>query len=1284
MKLVKQIGYKLIVTLCIVMTFCCFIASAPVEASKVSTGEFYYSGTTKGTYTVNKGFLEKLIDALGEILDYLFGLATMGIRIVFVGWTVLLERCLTWILEGATGENVDIDSMGSTAMTPANKYITLEAIFFNRVPLLDINIFDLEVRTDVSPLGEELETTSVTPTSQVVQGKNNKMSSGQTVVQGKKKFFNADTTSNDSLIIILKKTIASWYYTFRLISIMIMLVLLVFIGIKITIQSSASEKALYKRVLVDWLVGMILVFSIHYIMFFIIQFNEVLVTQISNVAKEENELEIYEYGLKSRADEPPTNAEIEASMYEQVRTRAYDARMSVGFTGMIMYMVLVFYAWKYTFIYLKRYLTVAILMIVAPIVALTYAFNKVQTGKSQIFTRWLKEFFFMVILQSIHAIIYVVFVDTALALSLSSISGMIIAFVTLHFVGKAEQIFRTIFNIQGSLTNDIANGGTIGDLFKSFKAAATTMGAFTLGKSAAKLTLRATTKPIRMAGNAAFAGAMKIRAKKFGGAKNYESLLDERDAQRIEKQRKGNIGNQLVGNSIKNFVKHPFSKQKRGSTVKDLEKELAMLKVLKGKTYLNEDGEETEVTDELIERKEAELNEVKEINQHKLKWALKYNTIGKGSRWNRGRWQNILNPYQYVEEDEDGKYHAVKVEREKNIFYYKEKGEDGKYHTVKVEHNKGLIYKKKDSVGKRFLAHFQTDPELKKALKSQIDILKSQVFGFAGILVGLPALIAEPKLGVALLGMGIASSTKVYGRSQNFKDVKILAPGQKFRLKGFAGASEQTIANTALQLAREQMLENDETVIEQYNRTVTSVKSKISGGNLRLGNNSRRKSTFESSGFKVVRLNNISAAYVKTCRVANKLNKKVNDAQKADADDFIEMLADKYYEMEADRDKAAFSNLYLAITDRQAKEVDNMSIQEVRRELGYKEEIEVVRQADGKVTLTADSEKAIIDNAIIEVAQKSGIIDISELDLSNKNIEQISNTIIKALREKKILDKDSDVSSIIDNLEKKIKDRQAKLATEGTSPVEEKMADEAIIAVMKEQNITDPSKVSQDAVMEKYQEIYSSTARETTKQSTSVAEQMRAQKPEGSNESSSPAKKVIDEDRAKRVISDRSKTLSHRASSTVESEELRTALKRKKQTDLDATILETQEMLDTATTPEVKTDDSSKTDDVLRLLNYQTAMHKSTELVQANKTSREKKLKAFRAELFDQNGSIRTEKSLDGSRQVVVRDGTRITMDGSRRADRSKRDGSMRVDSSGRDGSRRVEEILIDLKSGRK
>ena len=254
-KALKQFGFKLIVVFCIVSTFFCFVATAPISyASKVKTGDseqFYYSGTTKGSYTVDKGFIEKLINALGAILDYLLGLLTMGFRMVLVGWTELIERCLTWLLEGAAGVDINIDQVDSTSLLDVGDYVTVESIVFNHVPLFDINVFNFDVSTDYNSLGEDL-----------VHDKD-----GNEIPEEKRK---ESDIAPDSIIVILKEAIAGWYYSFRVISIMIMLILLVYIGIKLAISSAAKERALYKQVFTDWIVGMILVFSIHYIIFLIV------------------------------------------------------------------------------------------------------------------------------------------------------------------------------------------------------------------------------------------------------------------------------------------------------------------------------------------------------------------------------------------------------------------------------------------------------------------------------------------------------------------------------------------------------------------------------------------------------------------------------------------------------------------------------------------------------------------------------------------------------------------------------------------------------------------------------------------------------------------------------------------------------------------------------------------------------------------------------------------------------------------------------------------------------
>lgn len=270
-------------------------------------------------------------------------------------------------------------------------------------------------------------------------------------------------------VLILKEAIATWYYLIRTISIAVMLLALIFIGIKMATTTIASEKAFFQRMLFDWVAGMILVFGIHYIMIFILQLNETMLDMISKTADSIYEADPSEYG--GIENQSKTNDDIEVSIFDTVRTRAYDPKLINGTTGMVMYAFLVYYAYKFTFIYFKRYLTVAVLTVAAPVVAVSYALNKVVSGKTKIFSNWLKEYFFNVILQTIHAIIYVTFVLSTLKLSLNSISGMFLAFMLLNFMSKADKIFRTIFNIggNGSLVDDIADKDVGKEMINNFK-----------------------------------------------------------------------------------------------------------------------------------------------------------------------------------------------------------------------------------------------------------------------------------------------------------------------------------------------------------------------------------------------------------------------------------------------------------------------------------------------------------------------------------------------------------------------------------------------------------------------------------------------------------------------------------------------------------------------------------------------------------------------------------------------------------------------------------------------
>lgn len=165
--------YKALVVLMIIIMFISFVVTMPVQAA-LEDKEFQYVGTSKGSYKVVKqdSFLDKLINALKELADWLLGIMTMGIRIVFVGWTALIELTLSSAVKSSLGnttfgeEFVAGTVFGGGGVTNSaakmerdKNIITIESIVFNRVPLLDINMFNFTIRDDVSATGTPYEDT---------------------------------------------------------------------------------------------------------------------------------------------------------------------------------------------------------------------------------------------------------------------------------------------------------------------------------------------------------------------------------------------------------------------------------------------------------------------------------------------------------------------------------------------------------------------------------------------------------------------------------------------------------------------------------------------------------------------------------------------------------------------------------------------------------------------------------------------------------------------------------------------------------------------------------------------------------------------------------------------------------------------------------------------------------------------------------------------------------------------------------------------------------------------
>lgn len=507
---------------------------------------FIYTGVAKiEGYKGSAPFLKWIFKMLTQILDYLIGILTLGGRIVWVGWTAIIERLvMDGIVNAVTGitnkrddswekdpdkidetdqevqqeaeaekQNADkpqatgskdnpneyisegmqgVSDIGGKVQlkTSSEANVTVENIVYNKIPILDINFFNFE-------------------------------SAGGAVVD------------QDGIIYIIKENVAMWYYVFRIMAIVAMLAVLIYLGIKMTITTVAEKKAVYKQMMLSWLAGFILVFAINYIMYGIIHLNEQFISWL---------IPKYEDGT-------------EISLYETVRTKAYELKATTGFVGMIMYMVLVYYAIRFLLIYFKRYLTVTILALISPFVAVVYAIKRVTSngGSAAIFTNWFKDFLYTVVIQAIHALIYTVFVGTALKLTETSIEGIFIAFIFLRVMLKMDPIVRKIFGLEGKNGGKIvvAPLGTQLAVFKELKKSNSFKG---VKRIAGGIVGNAVVVPTAKAVGGISRAADKIRSgiiDEFGSTEYYsEEKVKEREKKKKERKQKWNEVSKSVGTGL--------------------------------------------------------------------------------------------------------------------------------------------------------------------------------------------------------------------------------------------------------------------------------------------------------------------------------------------------------------------------------------------------------------------------------------------------------------------------------------------------------------------------------------------------------------------------------------------------------------------------------------------------------------------------------------------------------------------------------------------------------------
>ena len=239
----------------------------------------------------------------------------------------------------------------------------------------------------------------------------------------------------DTFNTVLKGKIAELYASMRILALVISVFSLIYIGIRMAIATVSTDKARYKKLLKSWFIGFVLIFILHYIAIFVMELSKLFQQIIAQIALDIDIQTDFEYNIVNR-----------------ISANYTDAKGFSGVTSVIVYWMMIYYQLKFFIMYIFRELEIAILIIISPLITVTYSIDKSADGRSQVFNTWSKELMSEIFLQNLHCIAYLVFVVSAGNIALKS---PILAIVFFAALSRVEKIVKNVFKIQGRGLKDI-------------------------------------------------------------------------------------------------------------------------------------------------------------------------------------------------------------------------------------------------------------------------------------------------------------------------------------------------------------------------------------------------------------------------------------------------------------------------------------------------------------------------------------------------------------------------------------------------------------------------------------------------------------------------------------------------------------------------------------------------------------------------------------------------------------------------------------------------------------
>ncbi len=370
------------------------IGSDSMEYSENVINDLTYEGTVNSPQTGNAETFNIFSSFSGPI-DVILGIVSMIFNVI----PLTIELVLTFV-------TMDGSEVADSVESSSNAFsFSIQRTVFNEIGFFNIDYFDF---SDTYEVGD-------------------------------------NTVYIPSAITDLKESVAGWFYFCRMIAMVVSLGVLIYVGIRMATSTVASDKAVYKRMLVSWVESMVLLFLMHYIIQAIMAIGSIFLDLCYNLKET-----IQTDGGKS----------FEQELLNTIAMRLFTSTGGGIMVSTIMLWCLAFTHLKFFIMYLKRTLMVGFLIIIAPLITITYPIDKMGDNRAQAFSAWISEFTINIFIQPIHAILYLVFSFTAG--EIASFAPLL-ALIFLMAITTAERIVRNIFEMKDSKSLDsLKNLGKFG------------------------------------------------------------------------------------------------------------------------------------------------------------------------------------------------------------------------------------------------------------------------------------------------------------------------------------------------------------------------------------------------------------------------------------------------------------------------------------------------------------------------------------------------------------------------------------------------------------------------------------------------------------------------------------------------------------------------------------------------------------------------------------------------------------------------------------------------------